>query len=428
MVLELKLNSLAARIALLLGALGVSALLFTLTISNFITGTLADDRVTVSRDLLASALGYFPNSGRLQGRLAEAELLERNRDLARARAAAEQSINLSPFDYSHRLTLAAISEARGDRTAAEEALKEAVKLAPNNIDVHWRLANVLVREGKLEESFSQFRIATSANDSLLPGTLDLIWRLSGGNPLAVDAVTSPNPKHRLLLARFLLKMRRLPESAEVFRGLSRNAQLANAESGAFLNELMQAGGLNVARTMWMDLRGADASAAGPGSIWNGGFESDILRDFSQFDWNISRSDYARLTVDTSAAHSGVRALRIDFIGRDTTRLNGEIRQMVIVLAGARYQLECYTKSSGLITPEAPRLVVTDRASKELVVSSPLPTESKDWERVAVEFTGPPSAGGGVSAVYVTLQRIPKYAYDEPTRGTLWLDDFALSRK
>ncbi len=427
MVLELKLNSLAARLTLLLVALGVSALLFTSIVSNFITGTLADDRVTVSRDLLASALSYFPNSGRLEGRLAEAELLERDRDLARARAAAEKAISLSPFDYTHRLTLAAVSEAQGDRAAAEEALKEAVKLAPNNIDVHWRLANVLVREGKLEESLGQFRIATSANDSLLAGTLDLIWRVSGGNPRAVDAVTSPDPKHRLMLARFLLRMRRLPESADVFRGLSRNAQLANAESGAFLNELIQAGGLNTARSLWMDLRSADPSLASPGSIWNGGFESDILRDFSQFDWNIARSEYARLTVDTSAAHSGVRSLRIDFIGRDTTRLNGEIRQMVVVLPGARYQLECYAKSTGLITPEAPRLVVTDRGSKELVASSPLPSESTDWERVSVEFTAP-AAAGGVSVVYITLQRIPRYAYDEPTRGTLWLDDFAMSAK
>ena len=427
MVLELKLNSLPARLALLLAATGVSALLATLIISNFIIGTLADDRVTVSRDLLTSALSYFPNSARLQGRLAEAELLEANRDLGRARAAAEHSINLSPFDYSHRLTLASISEAQSDRAAAEAALREAVKLAPNNVDVHWRLANVLVREGKLDQSLGEFLIATAANDALLAGTLDLIWRVSGGDPRAVDAVTGRESKPRLTLARFLLKMRRLPESAEVFRGLSRSAQLANTESGAFLNELIQAGGLNVARTLWMDLRGADRSATAPGSIWNGGFEADILRDFSQFDWNIGRSEYARLTVDASAAHTGVRSLRIDFIGRDTTRLNGELRQMVLVEPGARYQLECYTKSSGLITPEAPRLVVTDRASKELVVSNPLPSAPTDWERVAVEFTSP-AAVGGVSAVYITLQRIPKYAYDEPTRGILWLDDFVLSSK
>ena len=427
MLFELKLNSIAVRLGVLLAALAISALLFVLVISNFITGTLADDRVAVSRDLLVSALRYFPNSGRLQGRLADAELLEQNRDLAGARAAAQKAIELSPFDYSHRLSLAAISEAEGNRAAAEAALNEAVKLAPNNIDVHWRLANVLLREGKFEESLGQFRIATSANDSLLAGTLDLVWRVSGGNSRAVDAVTSSDPKHRLMLARFLLKMRRLPESAEVFRGLSRNAQLGNTESGAFLNELILAGGLNVARSLWMDLRIADPSQVPPGSMWNGGFESDILRDFSQFDWTIGRSEFARLSVDTSSPHSGVRSLRVDFIGRDTTRLNSEMRQMVVVLPGVRYQLECYAKSSGLITPEAPRIVVTDRGTKELGASSPLPSGSTDWERVVVEFTAPAVAEGG-SAVYVTLQRTPRYAYDEPTRGTLWLDDFVMSRK
>ena len=424
MAIELKLNNLAARLALLVVALGVSALLLMLIVANFITGTLTDDRAQVRREVLASAVDYFPDSPRLQGRLAEAELFERERDLARAEAAIETAIKLSPYDHSYRLTLAAIKEAQRDRDAAEQALREGLELAPNNADAHWRLANVLVRQGKLDESLEEFRIATSANGSLLAGTLDLLWQVSAGRPDALEAATGGDPKDRLMLARFLLRKGRLLESAEVFRGLSRSARLINTESGTFLNELISTGGLETAKALWVDLKGGDPAAAYAALIWNGGFESDILRDFSQFDWSITRSEYARLSLDTSTVHSGMRSLRIDFIGRDTTRLSGEIKQLVVVRPGVRYQLECYVKTGDLVTPEAPRVLVADRSSAELAVSQPISSGSTDWGRVAVEFTAP-SSSDGAAAIYVMLQRIPKYAYDDPTRGTIWLDDFAL---
>jgi hypothetical protein len=204
--------------------------------------------------------------------------------------------------------------------------------------------------------------------------------------------------------------------------------LGNGESGTFLSELIAAGGLETARALWVDLKGGSSEAAGPGSIFNGGFESDILRDFSQFDWTIGRSEYARISLDTTTFHSGARSLRLDFIGRDTTKLSGEIKQLIVVRPGARYDLECWVKSGDLISPEAPKIAVTSQSLNLLAASNPLPAGSTSWQRVALEFTAPEAAQPGVSAVYVMLQRIPRYAYDDPTRGTLWLDDFAMKEK
>jgi hypothetical protein len=58
----------------------------------------------------------------------------------------------------------------------------------------------------------------------------------------------------------------------------------------------------------------------------------------------------------------------------------------------------------------------------------MPTGSTSWQRVALEFTAPAEGQPGVSAVYVMIQRIPRYAYDDPTRGTVWLDDFVMREK
>jgi hypothetical protein len=422
MILELRLDRLITRVLFLVAVLAVCAALLVVVVSNFIVGTLTDERLRpgrdVSRDLLASAVQYFPNSGRLHAKLAAAELLERDRDLARAESHANRAISLSPYNYRFRLTLAEVKEAQGDRPAAEEALRESLKLAPNNADVHWRLANVLLRQGRLIDSLDEFRIATGGDESLLPGSLDLLWRASRGNASVLDRATSDKPQDRLTLARFLLKQTRPDEAARVFGEIDRAWKLASQESGTFINELIAAGALEPARSLWLELKGAGQDSI---VLWNGGFESDILRDFAQFDWTITRSEYARFSLDTATAHSGSRSLRTEFIGRDTTRLSTEVRQLVLVRPGARYRLECYAKTSDLVTPAGPRVVVTDSSNTEIAGSAPLAPGSSDWQRLMVDFTAPAKG-----AVYVTFQRIPKFSYDDPTRGVVWLDDFAIT--
>src|SRR6185503_14546881 len=149
-----------------------------------------------------------PNSARLNARLASAELSEGDRDLTAAKAHAQRAINLSPNDYRFRITLASIEETAGDRPAAQVSLEAARALAPNYWNVHYRLGNLLIREGKLDESLERLRIAVAANSALLPGTLDLLWRASRGDINSVQAVVGDTPKARLTLAQFLLKVSR----------------------------------------------------------------------------------------------------------------------------------------------------------------------------------------------------------------------------
>jgi hypothetical protein len=193
-----------------------------------------------------------------------------------------------------------------------------------------------------------------------------------------------------------------------------------------LNSLIAAGGLGPARALWGELAAGDAQGT---LVWNGGFESDGLKDFVQFDWSFGRSEYARFAMDTAVAHSGSRSLRIEFAGLDTTKLDNEIRQLVIVRPGARYSLECYAKSSGLETPEGPRVVVSTSSSPVWIATSePVAQGSNDWQRLAVEFVAPQIASGATSAVYVSIKRKPKFSYDEPTRGTVWFDGFLLKEQ
>ena len=427
MVLNLNLNKVRGRLALAILVLACCALLVAIILSRFVIGTLSDDRLAVTRDMLQVPVGYLPNSARLNARLASAELSESGRDLANAKAHSQRAIDLSPYDYRFRITLASVEEARGDRSAAEVSLEAARALAPNYWNVNYRLGNLLVREGKLDQSLDRFRIAVAANSTLLPGTLDLLWRASRGDVNAIETVAGASPKARLGLAQFLLKVSRPSEAATVFGSIDREGRLASAaESTSFLNALIASGELGSARNLWSDLVGADRQSA---LVWNGGFESDLLKNFSQFDWSFGRSEYARFAIDNTIAHSGSRSLRIEFAGRDTTQLDNEIKQLVAVRSGARYTLECYAKTSDLESPEGPRVVVASGATSAWIAASePLAQGSGDWQRLPIDFVAPQSANGGMSAVFISIKRKPKFSYDEPTRGTVWFDDFSLKEE
>lgn len=413
-----------ARLALALVALAGCSLLFLIIISRFVIGTLSDDRVAVTRDMLQVPVEYFPGSPRLNARLAAAELSEGDRDLAKAESCAQRAVNLSPYDYRFRLTLASIKEAGGDRSAAEASLESAISLAPNYWSVHYRMGNLLLREGKLTQSLDPFRTAVTTNSELLPGTLDLLWRASRGDVNALETAAGSHPKAKLILAQFLLSVSRPVEAAGVFSSLDRQDRIAlSQESSAFLNSLIAGGKLETARALWIDLAGADKQS---GLIGNGGFESEIAKDFTQFEWSFGRTEYARFVIDSAVAHSGSRSLRIEFAGRDTTQLDNEIRQLVPLRPGAHYRLEFYARSSGLETPEGPRVVVTDNvSSKWIAASEPVAKGSKDWQQLSVDFVAPENANGGATGVFVSIKRKPRFSYDEPTRGTVWFDDFSM---
>ena len=423
--IDIKVNNLLRKATVLLAALAFCALLSFAALVNCTVGLLTDQRVDVSRELLTAGVSFVPDSAPINARLAEIEMGDEDRDILSVEKRVIRALNSSPWDYRHRFLLATVKEAGGDRAGAEQALQDALALAPNYTEVHWRLANLLLREGKLARAVVEFRAANSSNIALLPGTHDLLWRVSAGNFTAVQAVTPRDPKSQLQLAQFLLKQSRPSDAITVFSGIDRESLAALPEMSTFIASLASDGRLEEARGLSLGI--VTGTYAQPGhtlpGVWNGSFESDIEKNLAQFDWTISRNDYASMVVDSSQSHTGSRSLRIDFAGRDTTRLDGQVKQTMITRPGARYRLECYVKTERFDTPEGPRIAVSDVASsKELGQSEPVLAGSNDWRRIAFEFTAPENG----RAAIVTIRRVPKFSYDNPTRGTIWLDDFTLT--
>ncbi|MFY9607545.1 MAG: hypothetical protein WAU45_02880 [Blastocatellia bacterium] len=425
MVVEIEINNRGAKAIAAVATLALCGLLAALALTGVIAGLLTDERTNVGKPLLSSGLKYVPNSAPLRARLAAAEMVSEDRDLSVAEADARLAVNMAPWDYNHRLLLAGIEEAKGDRASAEAELLEAVRLAPNHTVVHWRLANVLLRQGKLGKSLSEFRAANASSSALLPASLDLVWKVSSGNLAAAQAITPDNAKSKILLTQFLIQQSRAAEAAGIFSSIDPDERLTQPESSSIIDALIAGGHTELARYLWADTvsHGEAKREIGASPIWNGSFETDINEKFAQFNWTIGQSPFARSTVSREVAHSGGRSLRLDFIGRDTTRLDDEISQRLLVRPGAQYRLEFFVRTEGLVTPEAPRIVVADsKSSPAIAASEPVPAGSNDWHRESIDFIAPANS----RSVVVAIRRIPKFSYDDPTKGTIWFDDFSLT--
>jgi hypothetical protein len=376
----------------------------------------------VSRDTLQAAVRYYPNSSRLQLRLAQAEAFETGDGARAAEFHAMGASRLSPYDYRPYLMLSSIERYINNLQAAEHSARQALRLAPGDASSHWELAMVLLQQKHPSGAFEQLRLASAADEVFFPSALETVWSASGKNVDAARAVTPDKPKDRLALARFLLKESRPEESAAVFRQIDPQALLANRDSSQYLNSLVAAGHIRLAHDLWRQLvdRSGEESEGGDDLFWNGGFESDIPLELTQFDWTIQPSDYARISIDSSVAHRGKRSLRIDFLGRDTTRLEDDIKQLTVVRPDRRYRLSYYVKTDNLAAPESARVTASNLHSHEWIAASPTaPTGTTEWQFREFEFT----TSGPV--LVIAIKQRPRFSYEDPTRGSVWFDDFEL---
>ncbi len=435
MSVSFKLDSLIARIALLVVLLLVCGASGKVVYKHFMIRVVDDNRLTLNRETLTAALALQPNSSRINYRLARAEIAEglnQEQFPRSAQAHAESAVNLSLWDYRLWRLLATVQEQNGDNDSAEKSLRVAVKLAPNHQYVNWELANFLLRRGKLNESLEPFRKATKRNDELLPLAFDLLWQLSGNDVDILKTMVSNNPAAQLSLVQFFLDQRLIPESQSIFRSIDRETRLKSSKSSSFINSLIVTGQPEAARTLWMDLIATSGNPETESStkndekgnlIWNGSFESNPVPNYDQFDWTVTPSDYARFRFDPRVAREGSRSLKLAFTGRNTTTLKGEIKQLILLQPGVRYHLECYAKAGELITTEGPCIALIGQ-NGVIAASEPVVADRNDWQLLTIDFVAPDDS----SAKFVAIVRIPKFSYDEPTRGSIWFDDFSLTQQ
>src|SRR5207253_8349631 len=103
----------------------------------------------------------------------------------------EQAARLRPRDYFLWLSLGTARDQAGDERGALAAFQESVRLAPYYAEPRWQFGNALLRAGRLDEAFAELRRAAVSDSSLLPGLVDLVWGVYGGDAFMVQQVIQP---------------------------------------------------------------------------------------------------------------------------------------------------------------------------------------------------------------------------------------------
>jgi tetratricopeptide (TPR) repeat protein len=434
----LSFDSSVGRLLLAGAILAIFLSLLGLSLRNFLLRFAADPRFTLSPAALDASLARLPHSPRLHRLRSQQLLLEGSADsaaLAAARVHALSAIRWQPRDYQAHLLLGSIEELAGDLQAAEVALREATQLAPTIVEPNWALANLWLRQGELSQALPPLRRATAAREWLLPAACDLLWRASGAGDDGAGPVRSDSeaaqllfglangvPRHLLLLANFLLDRKALDLAVESYRRIPLVERNALPHSGAWLTRLITLGEITQARQLWGELR-ESAPLTDGNLLWNGGFEVSIDPRHPHFDWQLKSSEFMRVAVDPTTRAEGASSLRLQLVGRDTTRLGGEVRQQVAIPSFGQYRLSFQVKTRDLRTPGGPRITVRYR-EVPLAISDPIEEgTTQGWEQRSLDFTIPEGAG----LIELSIIRQPRFSYDEPTRGLIWIDDLRLVR-
>src|SRR5882672_9424610 len=339
-------------------------------------------------------------------------------DLPTAIAEYRQAALARPEDYVLWLSLARASELNGDTAGAIAAARQAVPLAPDYAEPHYQLGNILLRGGQRDEAFKELRLAGASNPTLLPGIIDLAWRVSGGNVQFVTRAIEPATPAAYQALRQYFRQRQEVGAAIAMYVAAGN--VAEPDRRSYLFELIGTKRFKDAANLWGVERQVGAAA---GVMSDPGFEQESnLRD-PGFGWRLSDKDTGfNLSLDTNSPRQGRSSLKVEF-GGDSDPLSPVIYQLVLVDPGTRYQLRFAVRSDGLVSGGLPLVIVMDAGDNKVLGQSDRFPTTDGWREYTFDFVVGPSA----SAVRIALQREPCNKSPCPIFGRLWLDNFSLHK-
>ena len=339
-------------------------------------------------------------------------------DLPGAIAEYQQAALARPDDYVLWLSLARASELNGDTADAVAAARQAVPLAPDYAQPHYQLGNILLRAGQRDEAFKELRLAGASNPTLMPGIIDLAWRVSGGDAQFVTRAIQPGtPATYQQLGQYFRQRQEVGAAIAMYAAAG---SAAEQDRRNYVADLIRAKKFNDAANLW---RVGRQDGATPGVMIDPGFEQESDLKYPGFGWGLGEKDTGfHLSLDADKPRQGRTSLKIEFSG-DSDPASAVISQLVLIDLGAHYQLRFAVRSEGLVSGGLPFVIVTDGGDNKVLGQSDKFPTTGDWHEYTIDFVGGPSAG----AVRIELQRQPCSTLPCPIFGRLWLDDFLLQR-
>lgn len=330
----------------------------------------------------------------------------------------ERAAALSPFDYRYWLPLAQARERSGDADSAERTLRHALKYAPHYAQVHWALGNILLRQGKTDEAFSEMKMALEANPIFSAPAAATVLQFSDEAPAALLEKLGNSSEAKAAMALTLVRQKRVDEGVAVWNTIPENER-----GEKFKNRGNDLSNLLLAENRFRYARQINPqSIEHEGGIANAGFESELnLASTSPFDWKIADGAQPRIGFDGQQKHGGNRSLGIVFpkgSGKDFRAIS----QTVAVDANASYSLGLFYRSEIETTGQI-HWDVVDAGTGEIIASSKdLPNKSSEWEKLDISFKTSDKTEG------VTIRLVRAGCQNCSIEGKLWFDSFELKKQ
>lgn len=334
----------------------------------------------------------------------------------------EDAIRRAPNDFRTRIELGRAFEQDGHIERAEAELKRAVELAPNYAAPRWHLGNFYLRLEREAEAIPQLGLAAEHNQTYRDQVFSLAWDYFQKDASRLERLVA-EPAAVAHLAYFLAARGAAAASLRNWDRLS----AADKERYGY-RAILIADGLysqrHFAEALSFSKQLGKAESAEAGKITNASFETTIGDpEQAKFAWQIVRSE-AKLEIaaDGKVAREGTRSLRLTFRGFSKTVLANAF-QTVVVEPDTRYSLSLWVRTSELRSAGTPMIEVLNGVDDTaLVRTEPFPNGTADWQRLTLDFRTPANCVG------ITIRTIRAYCGEEcPINGTVWYDDFSLTK-
>jgi hypothetical protein len=314
-----------------------------------------------------------------------------------------------------------------DQPCADQAFERAMELGPTTPRYVWDAAVNSVGLNRPAPAIAQLKTFLQLQPGSYPQVFQLAWRAFGNSDrLWRDLVSvSGNGNMKLAYLEFLGENGRFDLSEKYWTEMVAARQAVPiAAAKPYLEGLLSNAHYRQAAGVWRYLRQTgsvnDVSSQGPDNlVFNGGFEQEPLG--AGFDWRLQPQPYITADFSDFSAHSGRRALRVDF----TVPQNLEyepIQQLVAVSPGQTYELTAYVRSGSITSDSGPRLRVTDpQCAACLDVSTPGVTGTTPWHKTVLRFT----TGAATDILRVSVWRPRSRVFPMEISGSAWFDDISL---
>ena len=340
----------------------------------------------------------------------------------------EKAVSLSPNDYRFWMTLGTAQEQVGNSAQAELALKRAVALAPAYAYPRWYLGNLYLREGRYDEAFAELRVASQADNELLPQLFNLVWEIYNNDPEALKNAVGQSAPARANFALYLVGRKRVDEGLRLWNDLSSEDRRANKDPGEkIVMNLIANLRYHDAMQVWNDIT-SEKFRIQVDQIFDGSFEEPVAyAGDTIFGWYVKGAPQMHIGIDPNKSHNGDRSLRLVFQVRTNIQdLNAS--QLIPVTPNKEYDFECYVATDKLETGSAPQIQIFDANSGQALGISAMPaTGTNDWQRLGFNF----KTSDKTQAVMLKIVRVTCSNEETPICpifGSVWYDDFSLKRR